>query len=175
RRVPSYLGLLLDVTRRNLDRVLYFAQYAIIRVDEDARQRALRRLEDEFQRERERIEHEMQAELERVQDELTSRVSEITDELLSVRGELDERLSTRTEAIMGEAKMLSASIENQMGKAAREDLTLSFGETSLLRQGETVTQDHAVRLNEQVQQELSRLQSEVADERQEAAERLDAV
>src|ERR1700754_4205294 len=29
RRVPSYLGLLLDVSRRNLDRVLYFAQYVI--------------------------------------------------------------------------------------------------------------------------------------------------
>ncbi len=29
RRVPSYLGLLLDVSRRNMDRVLYFAQYVI--------------------------------------------------------------------------------------------------------------------------------------------------
>ncbi len=37
RRVPSYLGLLLNITRRNLDRVLYFAQYAIVHVDEDAR------------------------------------------------------------------------------------------------------------------------------------------
>ncbi|MEJ2149590.1 MAG: hypothetical protein P8Z40_08915, partial [Chloroflexota bacterium] len=27
RRAPSYMGLLLDVSRRNLDRVLYFAQY----------------------------------------------------------------------------------------------------------------------------------------------------
>ncbi|MXV92162.1 MAG: hypothetical protein F4Z94_01680, partial [Chloroflexi bacterium] len=33
RRVPSYLGLLLDVSRRNLDRVLYFAQYVITQVD----------------------------------------------------------------------------------------------------------------------------------------------
>ncbi len=39
RRVPSYLGLLLDISRRNLDRVLYFAQYVITRVDEDARQK----------------------------------------------------------------------------------------------------------------------------------------
>src|SRR5665811_2076306 len=48
RRIPSYLGLLLDISRRNLDRVLYFAQYIVTYVDEDARQKALRRLEDEI-------------------------------------------------------------------------------------------------------------------------------
>ena len=48
RRIPSYLGLLLDISRRNLDRVLYFAQYIVTYVDEEARQKALKRLEDEI-------------------------------------------------------------------------------------------------------------------------------
>src|SRR5690606_27295357 len=48
RRVPSYLGLLLDISRRNLDRVLYFAQYVVTYVDEDARQKALARLDEEI-------------------------------------------------------------------------------------------------------------------------------
>jgi DNA-directed RNA polymerase beta' subunit len=48
RRVPSYLGLLLDISRRNLDRVLYFAQYVVTYVDEDARQKALKRLEEKI-------------------------------------------------------------------------------------------------------------------------------
>ncbi len=48
RRIPSYLGMLLDISRRNLDRVLYFAQYIVTYVDEDARQKALKRLEDEI-------------------------------------------------------------------------------------------------------------------------------
>ncbi len=48
RRVPSHLGLLLDISRRNLDRVLYFAQYVITYVDEDARQKALARIEREL-------------------------------------------------------------------------------------------------------------------------------
>ena len=48
RRIPSYLGLLLDISRRNLDRVLYFAQYVVTFVDEDARQKALKRLEDKI-------------------------------------------------------------------------------------------------------------------------------
>ena len=48
RRIPSYLGLLLDISRRNLDRVLYFAQYVVTYVDEDARQKALKRLEEKI-------------------------------------------------------------------------------------------------------------------------------
>jgi hypothetical protein len=36
------------VSRRNLDRVLYFAQYVITSVDDEARQRALKRLDDEL-------------------------------------------------------------------------------------------------------------------------------
>jgi len=47
RRIPSYLGLLLTFPR-NLDRVLYFAQYIVTYVDEDARKKALQRLEDEI-------------------------------------------------------------------------------------------------------------------------------
>ena len=39
---PSRLGLLLDISPRNLERVLYFALYIVTHVDEEARQRALR-------------------------------------------------------------------------------------------------------------------------------------
>ena len=43
--VPSRLGLLLDLSPRNLERVLYFAQYIITSVDEDAREDAREELE----------------------------------------------------------------------------------------------------------------------------------
>jgi len=176
RRVPSYLGLLLDITRRNLDRVLYFAQYAIVHVDEEARARALKRLEDEFGRDKGRLEAEMDEQLSRTEAQLSSQVSTLTDELLLLRKELDDRLATRTEAIMGEAKMLSASLENQMGKPAREELSVSFGEGAVVvLAAEKVTREHTARLNELVQAELSRLQAEVMEEREEAAVRLDAV
>ena len=37
---PSRLGLLLDLSPRNLERILYFAQYIVIEVDEEARNQA---------------------------------------------------------------------------------------------------------------------------------------
>ena len=38
---PSRLGLLLDISPRNLERILYFAQYIVTQVDEEARAQAL--------------------------------------------------------------------------------------------------------------------------------------
>src|SRR5512140_808510 len=49
RGVPSRIGLLLDLSPRVLERVLYFAQYIVTRVDEDARKRTMQRLSKETQ------------------------------------------------------------------------------------------------------------------------------
>ena len=46
--VPSRLGLLLDLSPRELEGVIYFARYIIISVDEEAKQRKLRHLEEEI-------------------------------------------------------------------------------------------------------------------------------
>jgi len=53
---PSRLGLLLDLSPRNLERVLYFAQHIIVSVDEDARQESIEeeraKLEQEVEKRR---------------------------------------------------------------------------------------------------------------------------
>ena len=41
RRIPSHMSILLDISKRNLDRILYFAQYVVTSVDEDARQQMI--------------------------------------------------------------------------------------------------------------------------------------
>src|SRR3989442_13637121 len=55
---PSRLGLLLDISPRSLERVLYFAQYLITHVDEAAKKRALEHLKEEMEKEAGRREKE---------------------------------------------------------------------------------------------------------------------
>jgi len=45
---PSSIGLLLDISPRNLERVLYFAQYVVTSVDERARQEAIERTREDI-------------------------------------------------------------------------------------------------------------------------------
>ena len=44
---PSRLGILLDISPRNLERILYFALFIVTHVDEEARRRALLALDEE--------------------------------------------------------------------------------------------------------------------------------
>jgi DNA-directed RNA polymerase subunit beta' len=77
--VPSRLGLLLDISPRYLERVLYFAQYIITKVDEDQRARTLQRLEREMQSRFARVEADASSQIEAVEnarDEAIAAVAE---------------------------------------------------------------------------------------------------
>jgi DNA-directed RNA polymerase subunit beta' len=45
---PSHMGLLLDISPRNLEQVIYFAKFIITRVDEEKKSAALKQLRDNF-------------------------------------------------------------------------------------------------------------------------------
>ena len=48
RGIPSRIGLILGLSAKNLERVLYFSHYIITSVDEEVRQEALKQLEENF-------------------------------------------------------------------------------------------------------------------------------
>ena len=60
---PSRLGLLLDLSPRNLERVLYFAQHIIVSVDEDIREQALEAEQQKFDLEIEKRRRQAQNQL----------------------------------------------------------------------------------------------------------------
>ena len=72
---PSRLGLMLDLSPRNLDRVLYFAQYLITNVDAEFQQMRIEELQKELDDGVERIESEGEARLE----ELNAQLAELGD------------------------------------------------------------------------------------------------
>ena len=67
---PSRLGLMLDLSPRNLDRVLYFAQYLITNVDSELQQMRIEELQKELDDGVERIESEGEARLEELNAQL---------------------------------------------------------------------------------------------------------
>ena len=79
---PSRLGILLDISPRNLERILYFALYIVTHVDEDARKRALAAIEEEAEGRGGKagqalaaLEDELRAELNKTKDELNAELA----------------------------------------------------------------------------------------------------
>jgi DNA-directed RNA polymerase subunit beta' len=164
RRVPSYLGLLLDVSRRNMDRVLYFAQYVITFVDEEARLKTLRRLDDDLLRERTRLER---ATIEKTA-EIELRLQEALDNLQRRRQqreeELEEKAGALSDAMTNEVRGIQGQLEALVGKSASEDLMLSFYDTPAVAAGETVDNAHLSLVQELATSRLDEIQDEIRQE-----------
>lgn len=170
RQTPSILGILLDVSRRNLDRVLYFAQYVIISVDEEARQRALRRLKDEYDHHRRELEEKANAGIAALQERLAQEQARIEAELAAVYARIEERLTNETEALMKEAQSLRKRLEERQDSAVRTPVVLKATGTVIAEAGETIGREHLGLLSRLIQEELEHLEGRLrAEEEQELA------
>jgi len=164
RRVPSYMGLLLNVSRRNLDRVLYFAQYVTTSVDDEARQRAIKRLDDELEEAELRLEMEMQGEVADATSDVTTRLADLEAQLAELNATFDDRLAEITDEVVREAKMMEQRLENMKKSAAPDDITLD-GEM-IAQKGETIGREHAVLVQEITTERLTRVQQEHEEDHQ---------
>ncbi len=121
---PSRLGILLDISPRNLERILYFALYIVTHVDEDARKRALAAIEEEAEgrggKGGERLaelEDELRADLVRKTDELNT-------DLAAIRADLEVQRATRTEELAAAAQATEAQLTELKTGVAEE--TIAF-------------------------------------------------
>ncbi len=156
RRVPSYMGLLLNVSRRNLDRVLYFAQYVITSVDEEARQRALKRLDEELEETELKLEIEIQEQVEQAAGEAKIRLAALEGQLAELNATFDDRLAVATDEVVREAKSIEQRLENLSGSSASEDIIL--GEKTIIKKGEAVGREHTVIVQEITSERLTEVQ-----------------
>jgi len=164
RRVPSYLGVLLDVSRRHMDRVLYFAEYVITDVDEDARMRALRRLDEEQERELSRLQKAAEEQIGTIEARLAEEMSQLEGEREAGRVRREEQRDQETEKIVQEAQALQARLEREQGKKASASVSLSFSDKVIVSEGEEVAREHLTVLNDLVRERLSEIKAELESE-----------
>jgi DNA-directed RNA polymerase subunit beta' len=165
---PSRLGILLDISPRNLERILYFALYIVTYVDEDARKRALAAIEEEAEgrggkagQRLSELEDELRSDLNRRKDELNA-------ELATTKADLESQRTARTEEIALAAQELEARLA-ELKSGAAED-TIAFGPTGevIVSAGEQGGKDATARLRKVVgaytEQVNAELQQREADE-----------
>ena len=160
RRVPSYLGLLLDVSRRNLDRVLYFAQYVVTTVDEDARGKAVARIEKELQTKEQELAGDIEEQMSEIRGNRDQIAEEFDNRVVEIRQHYDTELARLSDEVMNEAQVAQTQVENLLGQGATAAITLEAASSVVVAQGETVSNDHISRIQTLVNDYLSGLQGE---------------
>ena len=124
--IPSRLGLLLDLSPRNLERVLYFAQYIITEVDTEGRNVAIQELEEQLEQNLQLLEERHQEKMRQAREQADANRSEVLapfeeqDTALAAR---ESDLAAREAALSEqEAGLPDAADEDEAATALRTDL-----------------------------------------------------
>ena len=159
---PSRLGILLDISPRNLERILYFALYIVTHVDEEARQRALQALDEQAAgrggaggEHLSELEATLKADIKRQSDELRAA-------LAATRADLDAQRDTRIEEVAREAKAVEDALGELGSRAVAED-TIAFTPTGevVVAAGDKGGKDALARLRKIATAETERVTAEL--------------
>ena len=163
--VPSRLGLLLNISPRHLERVLYFAQYIVTNVNEDARSRAIQRHERELTLRANRLEGDSQEKVDELETQLEAALAELDVEEETEIVRLDERINADSSSVISQAQNMQIWIQNRIGKAAEKDMLFEWSEQAVIQASEKISADHETLINDLVQDKLNSLQTESDEEK----------
>jgi DNA-directed RNA polymerase subunit beta' len=174
---PSRLGILLDISPRNLERVLYFALYIVTWVDEDARARLLAQLEEEAEGRGGRggkalsdLEDQLQADFNRRKDELN-------DGLVAFKREREEERAQRTADLVEAQQATDAAIKALGTGAADEPVVFEPTGEIVVAAGDKADKAAQTLLNKSAAAEVERVNQEIqqreALEESEARQRIE--
>ncbi len=128
RGVPSKIGTVLDMSVMAIEKVVYFANFIITDVDEEAREQALEQLKAEFKAKKKMIEGEFTRDVGRLGEKFkdnTAKVSEETDHLAEIRDRKAAELEEEFLAVDRELKDLKPL--KIITEATYRDWSLKYG------------------------------------------------
>jgi DNA-directed RNA polymerase subunit beta' len=158
---PSRLGILLDISPRNLERILYFALYIVTHVDEEARKRALLALEDEAEGRGGKsgarlaeLEDELRADANRKKDELNA-------ELAGTKADLESQRTARTEEVVTAAQAVEAQLAELKSTPAPETIVFAPTGEVVVAEGGKAGKEATAALRKIVSAETERVNAEL--------------
>ena len=141
---PSRLGLLLDITPRNLERVLYFASYLVTNVDVDSRDELIETIEAELAEELEELQAEFEGRAKEIESERDQEITNLEQGADGVASNVKEQLEAQIAELDEAGKVILEMLGEKLNEALEEDVT--FGGDVIIEAGEAVNEDRFAEL-----------------------------
>ncbi|MDP9374216.1 MAG: DNA-directed RNA polymerase subunit beta' [Chloroflexota bacterium] len=155
---PSRLGLLLDISPRNLERIIYFAAYLVTEVDAEAKKARVEQLRQELEDELSDIEAELQEGQDEADERLRRRLEELTGRHSGVSQDAAARREQDLEATRTAYDGLRAELEGLLGQAAEREY--SYFDRIVVQEGETINEDRLGDLEAAHDERLAAIEAE---------------
>src|SRR5256884_402470 len=151
---PSRLGILLDMSPRNLERILYFALYLITHIDEHQRERVLQQIEEEAEGKIRRLEQTISDRTGAVESRASAEIMRIRTSTEQRVRQQEEQLASDSDALTTAASKVKEQLEDNVGKPASKDIIFKQAELTIAEKGDNVTKSMLTQLQRSLQKQL---------------------
>ncbi|MBF8299324.1 MAG: rpoC, partial [Dehalococcoidia bacterium] len=169
---PSRMGLLLDLSPRSLERVLYFSQYLVTSVDAEERTRILEELRGQYSTRAEEVKKALDERANEVRKKRDEMVAELQQRRQAAELAVDAELEQALAEAEASATNVAEALVKQVGKKATKDVMLF--EEQLLEKGTVVEQGHLAEVEHRKKAYIGDIQSRLAETRLDRTDLIDA-
>ncbi|MCX6739915.1 MAG: DNA-directed RNA polymerase subunit beta' [Candidatus Parcubacteria bacterium] len=128
RGVPSRLGLILDIPVQSLEKVIYFANFIIIKVDENLKTQAMEALKEEYKGKVKQIDANFKNRVNQIKVNKDLKDKEKDKKIIALNKEKDlEAAELEKEYIKTEAELKDLKVKKIITEDLYQDLSLKFG------------------------------------------------
>ncbi len=169
--VPSRLGLLLDMSPRNLERVLYFSHYIITSIDDEARQEAIKQLEEQHSQKITEHQDALEEKIKAMEQASVEEVNQLRREWDEEKAKLEEQLTSKVE------ELKALNVRTLLTDSQYHELKQKYGQIFQAGMGaEAIYQlIKGINLNELRNQLVEETHSNSGQRRKKASKQLQAV
>ncbi|MCX6746039.1 MAG: DNA-directed RNA polymerase subunit beta' [Candidatus Parcubacteria bacterium] len=163
RSVPSRVGLVLDISAQNLEKVIYFASFIITKVDENLKIQAMEQLRQEFKAKKKQIESNFKNQINQIKNNKDLKPKEKDRKIieLSKQKDLDSK-ELENEFAKTENDLKDLKPRKIISEDLYQDLSLKFGHLFEAGIGAEAIRDLLVKID------LEKLEKELESEKEES-------
>src|SRR6266540_2504578 len=174
---PSRIGLLLDMTPRTLEQILYFAKYVVVDVHENQRQRLVSAIQQDVESKISRQERANQEKIDELTGDLNTELQRLETEKTERLQPLETRKEQGTTAATERAAEIEAKLRELDGKGLSdddEDIVFEPSQVPIVRKGTKLGPEARRLLIETVKEYIERLESDTNTEQEKISAEYDS-
>jgi DNA-directed RNA polymerase subunit beta' len=173
--IPSRMGLLLDMSPRNLEKILYFANYIVTDVHEEVRQDMLAVLNMDKDDRAVRLRADIDAKARELRQEHEAKAKKLKGEVEAEVSRLEEALQESVDELTTQGKKATEHIKAGIGTKSRRQMTVGQDgdEEIVIEKGDLMSREMSRSVLAKVQEKIEKLEANTKAAQKRAKERLD--
>src|SRR5881397_1961568 len=174
--IPSRMGLLLDMSPRNLEKILYFANYIVTDVHEEVRQDMLAVLNIDKDERAVRLRADIDAKARELRQEHEAKAKKLKGDVEAEVSRLEEELQEAVDELTTQGKKATEHIKAGIGTKSRRQMTVGQNgdEEIVIDKGDLMSREMSRGVLAKVQEKVEKLEANTKAAQKRAKERLDA-